>query len=47
MARFLLERLKTIDYFDRREAVTRKQMEGEMTYFGAGLKNLTRGFGYW
>ena len=47
IARFLLERLKTIDYFDRREAVTRKQIEGEMTYFGAGLKNLTRGFGYW
>ena len=42
-----MNRLKAIVYFNQMEAKTRKGLEGEMTYFGAGLKNLTKGFGYW
>ena len=47
IAKYLYWRLKEIDYYDMKEAYTRKQIEGDGIYFGAGLKNLTKGFGYW
>jgi hypothetical protein len=47
IARYLRDRLNLILYFEHLETGTRMKLEGEMTYFGAGLKNLTRGYGYW
>ncbi len=47
VARYLRKRLNEIVYYDQLEAMTRENLEGKETYFGAGLKNLTRGYGYW
>jgi hypothetical protein len=46
MARYLGSRLKEIDEADRMVGKTHKDMEGEMNYFGAGLRGLTKSLGY-
>jgi arylsulfatase A-like enzyme len=46
MARYLRNKLKEIDETDRREGKWRKESEGSMNYFGAGLKNLANSLGY-
>jgi arylsulfatase A-like enzyme len=47
IARYLYTRLMVIDYYNSMAASYRKSLKGRSAEFGAGLKNLTKGFGYW
>ncbi len=46
MARYLRLRLKEIDEADRMVGKMHKEMEGDMSYFGAGLRGLAKSLGY-
>ncbi len=47
IARYLYLRLMIIDDYNKMAATFRRSKSGKGTDFGAGLKGLTKGYGYW